>query len=106
MAKIGYADTMFRPVSFVNESLDIPFVSKITPSQIYVRNNIDSANIALFNFGIVEKTFTIHIQLYLPNFTIKKNICINSWNNQTYTLENKILKLSMPKTSSLLFECY
>ena len=106
VAKIGYADTMFRPVSYINESLDIPFVSKITPSEIYVRNNINSANIALFNFGIVEKTFTIHIQLYLPNFTIKKNICINAWNNQTYTLENKILKLSMPKTSSLLFECY
>lgn len=106
VAKIGYSNTMFRPVSYVNESLELPFISAIEPSQIYVRNNNNSVNIAIFNFGIVEKLFTIHIHSYLPNFTIKKNICINAWNNQTYTLKNNILKVSMPKTSSLLFECY
>ena len=101
-AQVGYPNTMFRPVSYMKESLHIPFISAITPSLMYVRDNGD---VAIFNFGLYTKLYSINITTHIPLLNKSSITCKDIWNNQTYIATNHILDISIPKTSSLVFEC-
>jgi len=101
-SKVGYPETMFRPV-IQSSRVDIPLLSSVQPASIYIRQNGD---IAIFNFGLFVKTFFINISQEIHTFNNKTITCVDIWTNQIRDMVNpNILKYTVPKTSSVLLEC-
>ena len=101
-SRVGYPDTMFRPISYTSQQI-VPFLSDIQPASIYIRQNGD---IAIFNFGIYTETYTINITHTLPIFNNIDITCTDIWTGQNkHTNDDGILQIIINKTSSILLEC-
>ena len=101
-SKLGIKDSHFRALYWRPKIEFIPLPKSIIAPNIYIRLNSNDIDIVIFNYIPFKKTFTIDMASFL-NKTYSS--CENIWNNKIITINNKILSVDIPRTSSILLNC-